>query len=81
MWQTDTLTHSCEHDIRTYGRKNTDTQTHMEDIVRMNMTDRQVVTNRRLTDKYGKQSLEFSNTVGPVFTFSCEKSQMCRMKR
>ena len=40
-----------------------------------------VVTNRRLTDKYGKQSLEFSNTVGPVFTFSCEKSQMCRMKR
>jgi len=42
MWQTDTLTHSCEHDIRTYGRKNTDTQTHMEDIVRMNVTDRQV---------------------------------------
>ena len=42
MWQTDTWTHSCEHDIQTYGRKNTDTQTHMEDIVRMNVTDRQV---------------------------------------
>ena len=32
-----------------------------------------VVTNRRQTDKYGKQSLEFSNTVGSVFTLSCEK--------
>jgi len=32
-----------------------------------------VVTNRRQMDKYGKQSVDFSNTVGPVFTLSCEK--------
>jgi len=36
------------------------------------------VRNRRQTDKYGKQSLEISNTVGPMFTLSCEKSRMCR---
>ena len=34
------------------------------------------VRNRRQTDKYGKQSLEISNTVGPMFTLSCEKSRM-----
>jgi len=32
-----------------------------------------VVTNRRQMDKYKKQSVDFSNTVGPVFTLSCEK--------
>jgi len=37
MWKTDTRTHSCEHDIRTQ-KKTQD----MEDILRMNMTDRQV---------------------------------------
>ena len=42
MWQIDTPTHSCKHDIRTYGLQNTDTQTYMEDIVRMNVTDRRV---------------------------------------
>ena len=32
-----------------------------------------VVTNRRQMDKYGKESVDFSNTVWPVFTFSYEK--------